>query len=180
MKRAQGKVTTKLTYMFETITTWIESHRDIAILVIPFFAFAEACVGIGLFISGAILLALSTYLYKQGFAPVTHIVPLAFLGALAGDQFGYYVGRYLGPRFHESKFAQKYVNKIHKTEKLIREKGVYAIFVGRLIPAVRSLVPLMTGISGFERKRYAIYDGLACMLWASLLGILVVGIDQLI
>ena len=166
--------------MLETVTTWIESHRDIAILVVPIFAFAEACVGIGLFISGVILLTISTYLYKQGFAPVSQIIPLAFLGALAGDQFGYYFGRILGPRFHDSSFAHKYSERITKTEKLIREKGVYAIFVGRLIPAVRSLVPMLTGISGFDRRRYFIYDGLACALWASLLGVLIIGIDQLL
>jgi len=166
--------------MLDQVTSWIESHRDIAIIVVPFFAFAEACVGIGLFISGVILLTISTFLYKQGFASVSQIVPLAFLGAFAGDQFGYYFGRWIGPRFHESKFAKKHVERIQKTEKLIQQKGVYAIFVGRLIPAVRSLVPMLTGISQFERKRYAIYDGLACALWASLLGVLVVGIDQLI
>jgi len=166
--------------MLDQVTAWIESHRDIAILVVPLFAFAEACVGIGLFISGVILLTISTYLYKQGFAPVSHIIPLAFLGALAGDQFGYYFGRWLGPRFHESKFALKYAEKVQKTEKLIQDKGVYAIFVGRLIPAVRSLVPMLTGISQFDRKRYALYDGLACALWASLLGVLVIGIDKVL
>jgi len=164
--------------MLETVTTWIENHQEIAILVVPFFAFAEACVGIGLFISGVILLTLSTYLYNQGFANLYQIVPLAFFGALAGDHAGFYFGKYLGPRFHKTKFAQRYSERIQKTEKLILEKGVYAIFVGRLIPAVRSLVPLMTGISGFKSSRYSLYDGLACALWASLLGVLVVGIDQ--
>ncbi len=166
--------------MLDQVTSWIESHQDIAILVVPIFAFAEACVGIGLFISGVILLTLSTFLYKQGIAPVSLIIPLAFLGALAGDHVGFYFGRWLGPRFHDSKFAQKYSERVAKTEKLIREKGVYAIFIGRLIPAVRSLVPMMTGISGFKPLRYSTYDAMACGLWASLLGVLVVGIDQLI
>ena len=166
--------------MLENITIWMESNESISVFIVPFFAFIESCVGIGLFVSGIILLTISTYLYNQGFATVSQIIPLAFIGAIIGDHVGFYLGCWLGPRFHDSRFAQKHSQRIAKTEKLIREKGVYAIFIGRLIPAVRSLVPLMTGISGFQRRRYTIFDGLACAIWASLLGVLVVGIDQFI
>jgi len=101
------------------------------------------------------------------------------MGAVAGDHVGYYFGRWIGPRFHETKFAKKYEKRIHKTEQMILNKGPYAIFIGRFIPAIRSLVPMMTGVSGFKPSRYSIYDVIACLIWASLLGAMVFGIDKI-
>lgn len=166
--------------MLENITSWIQANPDMAILVVPAFAFLEACVGIGLFISGVILLTLSTFLYKQGIAPISQIVPLAFVGALLGDHVGYCFGKWIGPSFHQSSFAQKRQSVIQKSENLINAKGGYAILIGRLIPAIRSLVPMMTGIVEFSHKRYTMFALLACAIWASLLGVLVYGIDKLI
>lgn len=146
----------------------------------PLFAFLEACVGIGLFVTGVILLTISTVLYAEGIATILQIIPLAFLGALIGDHSGYLLGRWIGPRFHHTNFANKYSARIEKAEDLIRRRGSIAILIGRLLPAIRSIIPLITGISGFSRLRYFSYDVLACFIWSSLLGVLVVGIDSII
>lgn len=108
------------------------------------------------------------------------MLPLAFIGALVGDHSGFWLGKFIGPNFHQSKFANKYQGKVEKAEDMIRRRGYWAIFIGRLIPAIRSLIPLITGISGMSKTKYFIFDGLACLLWSSLLGILIVGIDQVI
>lgn len=146
----------------------------------PLFAFLEACVGIGLFVTGVILLTISTVLYAEGIATILQIIPLAFLGALIGDHSGYLLGRWIGPRFHHTNFANKNSARIEKAEDLIRRRGSIAILIGRLLPAIRSIIPLITGISGFSRLRYFSYDVLACFIWSSLLGVLVVGIDSII
>ena len=139
----------------------------------------EACVGIGLFITGVILLTICTVLYANNIATLTQMLPLAFLGALVGDHSGYWLGKFIGPNFHKSKFAKKYHVKIEKAEDMIRRRGYFAIFIGRLIPAIRSLIPLITGISGMTKTKYFIFDVLACVLWSSLLGVLVIGIDKI-
>ena len=165
--------------MEEQITNWLNAHKDIAIYAVPAFAFLEACVGIGLFISGVILLSVCTLLYTQEIATLPQILPLAFIGALTGDHSGFLLGKLIGPKFHHTKFALKYIEKINKADKLILDYGVYAILVGRLIPAIRSIIPVITGIGGMARMRYFLFDVLACLIWTSLLGVLVVGLDQL-
>jgi len=147
---------------------------------VPLFAFLEACVGIGLFVTGVILLTICTLLYAEGIATLQQMLPLAFMGALVGDHSGYLLGRFVGPKFHHTKFANRYSQRIEKTEALIQRHGSIAILIGRLIPAIRSLVPLVTGISGFARWRYFVFDVLACLIWVFLLGVLVVGIDKII
>jgi len=147
-------------------------------LAVPLFAFLEACVGIGLFITGVILLTICTVLYANGLATLPLMLPLAFMGALLGDHSGFWLGKFIGPSFHHSKFANRYKSKVVKVETLIIKRGYWAIFIGRLMPAIRSLIPLITGISGMSKSKYFVFDAVACLLWSSLLGVLVVGIDK--
>ena len=144
----------------------------------PILAFLEACVGIGLFVSGVILLSVCTLLYVEQIATLNQMLPLAFCGAALGDHSGYYFGRWLGPRFHHTRFAQKRAEILKKTEQRIIKYGSFAILFGRLMTAIRSIVPLLTGVSGMPRLEYTAYDLLACAIWTAGLGLLVVGIDK--
>ena len=148
-------------------------------LAVPLIAFLEALVGVGLFISGAILLSVCTLLYVEQIATLQQMLPLAFLGALLSDHSGYYIGRFVGPRFHHTAFAIKRARMINKAEQSITKYGVFAIFIGRFVTPIRSVVPLVTGVSGMARARYTTFDFIACALWTACLGLLIVGIDKL-
>ena len=108
------------------------------------------------------------------------MLPLAFLGATIADHSGYYIGRWIGPKFHLTQFAIKRKAAIAKAEALLVKHGELAIIIGRLITAIRSVVPLLTGISGLTPAKYTLYDLLACAVWTTGLGLLVVGIDGLL
>jgi len=147
-------------------------------MLIPVFAFAEACIGIGLFISGVFLVAIASIVLDQGLASLPLISFLAFLGALAGDHIGYYAGRGIGPHFHHLSFVQKRQESIAKAEAMIVRYGPFAVFIGRFIPAIRSIIPALLGITDFEKIKFSILDVLACVLWSIALGAIVYGIDN--
>ena len=161
----------------ELVDNWLERYGEGAIYLIPALAFAESCIGLGIFISGAFLLLLCSVLYSNGLAGTDSIMLLACLGAIVGDHLGFYCGVLLGPGFHHSEWAIKYQDKLGKAENLIRRYGAFAIFIGRFVPAVRSIIPALVGISGFDRKRYSLLDMGACVLWAAALALIVRGID---
>ena len=161
------------------ITSWLFKHQQYALIIVPLIAFLEASVGVGLFVSGVILLSVCTILYVEQIATLSQILSLAFCGALLGDHSGYYFGRWLGPRFYDTRFAQKRLELLKKTEQRIIKYGNFAILFGRLITAIRSIVPMLTGISGMSRLRYSVYDMLACVIWTAGLGLLIVGIDKI-
>lgn len=148
------------------IFNWLEAHRQYAALLIPALAFAEACVGVGLFVSGLILYGVATVMVETQLLSLWQITPLAFLGALLGDHTGYYIGWHFGPRIQQFRLAQRYQKQMQRGERLILRFGASAIFIGRFIPAIRSLLPAMLGISGFARARYSLYDTIACALWS--------------
>ena len=161
------------------IIQWLRGHQEYALLFVPLLAFLEAFVGIGFFISGAILLSVCTLLYVEQIATLQQMLPLAFLGALLSDHSGYYIGRFTGPGFHKTRFAIKRARMLKKAEQSMTKYGVFAIFIGRFLTPIRSFVPLVTGISGMTRAKYSGADFIACVLWTVCLGLLVVGIDKL-
>ena len=146
----------------------------------PTIAFLEACPGIGFFISGAILLSVCTVLYTQDIATLQQMLPLAFLGATLADHIGYYTGRWIGPRFHHTEFVIKRKAIFDRTEAVLVKYGEMAIIIGRLMTAIRSVVPLLTGISGLSPAKYTLYDLIACAIWTTGLGLLVIGLDGLV
>lgn len=161
------------------ILEWLERNREYALLLVPLLAFAEACIGIGLFVSGFILVAVATFLYTSEYATLAQMIPLAWAGALLGDHSGFLVGAHFGPRFHQLRITQRYQQVLRKGESLVLRHGAAAIFIGRFVPAIRSLVPALIGISGFARLRYFLLDALACLLWAVALALIVMGVETL-
>lgn len=155
------------------MTDWLVANRQYAIWIIPLLAFAEACVGIGLFVSGIFLFSAAALLYNIGAAGLVDIALLAFPGALAGDQLGFYAGRHAGPGIHQTRFGQRYAPQLQRCEQLILRHADGVVFIGRFIPAIRSLIPAMLGISGFRARRYFVLDAMACLLWAIALSTLV-------
>jgi len=148
--------------------------------VIPLIAFAEACPGIGLVVSGAILLGVCTVMYTEQIATLSQMLPLAFSGACLADHLGFYLGRWIGPPFHHTRFALRRKAMLDKTEAVFRKHSELAILLGRLMTAIRSLTPLLAGVSGMSRLRYSLLDLLACSIWTAGLGLLVVGLDDAI
>lgn len=161
----------------QAILNWLDTYGQYAIILVPALAFAEACIGIGLLISGVFLLLVATTVYTNQLAGIEVIIALACIGAIVGDHVGFHVGRWLGPGFHHTRLAERYREQLARGEAVIRRYGAAAIFVGRFVPAIRSLIPAMLGLSGFNRLRYCVLDILACVLWSIALGAIVLGLD---
>ena len=117
----------------------MREHQQYALIIVPIIAFLEAFVGIGLFISGAILLSVCTILYVEQIAGLEQILPLVFFGATLSDHSGYYIGRFVGPKLHDTQFAIKRAAVLEKTENAIVKYGVFSIFLGRFFDTYTQL-----------------------------------------
>lgn len=157
----------------QQLLDWLDQYREQALWLIPLLAFAEACVGLGLIVSGAFLVIVATTLLTTETATLAQMVPLAFAGALLGDHVGFFVGRRIGPGFHHMRLVRRYPDQIRRGEDLIRRHAGMTIFIGRFIPAIRSIIPALLGISGYPRQRYSLLDATACLLWSLVLAALV-------
>jgi len=165
--------------MVESILAWAGEHREQALWLVPLLAFMETCVGVGLFVPSLMLVVVTSVFYANDWANLWVMAGMALVGSSLGDHIGYYTGRAIGQRIHGWRIVRRNPQRLQRTEAMVRRRGPWAIFIGRFIPAIRSLVPAVMGISGFDRLRYSALDVAACGLWALGLVLIVRGAHHL-
>ena len=95
---------------------------------------------------------------------------ILIVGAALGTWLGFIQGRWLG----NTKIVQNWMahlpEKYHrKSELLFHKYGLHALFIGRFIAFVRTLMPMMAGLSGLHSKRFHVYNWLSATLWIFLI-----------
>lgn len=128
----------------------------------------ETSVLIGLIVPGdTVVIVAATAVSSVGEAVVLGIVVV--VGALLGESFGFWLGRWLGPRIRESWLGRRIGHaNWDRSERYLRRRGGPAIFLSRFLPVLHSLVPLTVGMSGFRYRRFLAWTVPACILWAGL------------
>jgi membrane protein DedA with SNARE-associated domain len=87
-------------------------------------------------------------------------------GGVAGDSFGYWLGRFFANRIKNYKFYQKSQPRI---EKLVDKFGGWAIIVSKYIYGVRVAICISSGVGKLPFSRFLISDVISCSIWALLL-----------
>ena len=164
---------------FESIQEFLLNNIEYSWMIIIFFAFAESFLITGIFISSAILFSICILLYNMGALSVFSIMPLAILGAHLGDLSSFFLGKTIGPQLLSTKILQKRQKTIIKAQKFLDKFGPYTVLFGRFVPAIRALTPFLLGISDVKALRFYIADVIACLLWGTALGFLVIGIGPI-
>jgi membrane protein DedA with SNARE-associated domain len=112
--------------------------------------------------------------------PITAIVPVAIVGAHAGDMFGFIFGKTIGPQIMSTKVVAKRKKSIARAQKFLDKTGSYTVILGRFIPAIRPIVPFLLGISDLKIVRFYVADVIACICWGLALGFLVTGVGSVL
>jgi membrane-associated protein len=94
------------------------------------------------------------------------LVPAMAGAAILGDYTGYAKGKWLGPKLFD-----KEDNKFFKRSYLVRSEAFYhkygmlAFIIGRFLPVVRTLTPMLAGASRISFKRFSVYNFLGGFIW---------------
>jgi membrane protein DedA with SNARE-associated domain len=136
--------------------------------LIIFAAAALECAAFaGLFVPGESLVLASGFFAHQGILQIDAVMAAVALGAITGDNIGYYLGRRLGREWllrHGSRFGLRQ-NRLAQAENFFKRQGPKAVFVGRFIGFARALVPFVAGASRMSYRKFVIYDALGAVLW---------------
>jgi membrane-associated protein len=96
------------------------------------------------------------------------LVLLAALGAFAGDNLAYLIGRRFRPVAQRRFFGgQRAQHRLAWAPRTLDRFGAGLIVVCRFIPGGRTAVTLTCGIVGYERKRFVVATACAGLIWAS-------------
>ena len=148
-----------------SLTDFVSANPQLGLVIIVGLGFIEACPGIGLFVSGVILFGVASFLFVEDLYSIVQIVPCAMLGGFLADQFGYWLGRRLGPNLKESTMMRPHASRLDRAEILIRRFGPLAAVGGRFLTMIRSVVPLLLGMAGLSWPRYLLWDLIAVSIW---------------
>lgn len=91
-------------------------------------------------------------------------------GAAIGTWLGYIQGRWLGNTKLVKNWMAHLPQKYHQRSQLLFHKyGLLALFFGRFIAFVRTVLPIMAGLSGLRSGRFHLYNWLSATLWIFLI-----------
>ncbi|HEU5389295.1 MAG TPA: DedA family protein [Streptosporangiaceae bacterium] len=95
------------------------------------------------------------------------VVVSAAVGAVAGDNIAYLVGRRFGPAVTSRFFnGEKARQRLSWARRQLGERGGQLILVGRFIPGGRTVVTLSAGMLHFRWSRFFTFDAVAALVWA--------------
>lgn len=156
-----------MAYGFITgILTWVSAHPIPALAVVFAVAVTESLFLFGLLIPGAIFMFAFGALIGSDILSAGPTFAAAIVGTLAGDTASYALGRRYRDRLHELPGLARIPGGVARGEVFFARHGGKAIVLGRLIGALRPVMPTVAGAAGLSIPRFAIMEVIATALWA--------------
>lgn len=112
------------------------------------------------------------------YAAVTHelqiplVIAFASLGAIIGDNIGYYIGRTGGRAFITRFGKYVFVKPAHldRAEQFFAKHGDKTVFFGRFIAVLRAWAAFLAGVNNMHRRTFFLYNAAGGILWATIFG----------
>jgi len=137
-----------------------------------FFAMAieSACIPL----PSEIIMPFSGFVVSQGDLTLWGITLAGALGNLFGSLFAYFVGLKGGRPLLEryGKFFLISRKKLQMADDWFKKHGDKAVFIGRLLPAIRTYISLPAGIARMDFNKFVFYTFLGALPWCFALGYL--------
>lgn len=113
-----------------------------------------------------VLIGLCAFVAAVGGTPTSSIFGVVMAGTLLGAAFTYALGRKYGAQgLHAKMEARGWVGREKRIEAAYIRYGLMALFVGRLIMGVRSMVPMVAGAFRVQPALAMVVMGMASAIW---------------
>jgi membrane protein DedA with SNARE-associated domain len=139
--------------MEQTLIEWLKEYGYIVLFI---WSMAEGETG----------LIMAGILSHTGDMNLPTSILVAGLGGFIGDQIWYYVGRYNKSYVHRE--FEQHRRKFAKARLLLQRYGMWLIFVQRFIYGMRTIIPIAIGVSGYDKRKFAIVNFFSAFVWASI------------
>ncbi len=129
-------------------------------------------------IPSEITLTFSGFLADKGVLLLPLVIFFATLGEVIGSLIAYFIGKLLEEELlvkilsKYGKFVLVTEHDYYKASEWFKKYGDKIVFVGRLIPGVRTFIALPAGILEMPLVKFVTYSFLGSLVWISFLSIL--------
>ncbi len=102
--------------------------------------------------------------------PLVWLLLLLILASFLGDSTGYFKGKWLGNKLftdNKSRFFKK--DYLDRGSDFYTRYGFWAFILGRYMPVIRTLVPMIAGASGFSLRKFLLFNLSGAVVWVGTL-----------
>jgi len=123
----------------------------------------------GVPLPGETILIAAGAMVQQGHLELGDAIVFGILGAVLGDQIGYWVGREGGRPFvlRWGRYLLVTPERLARAERFFARHGGEAVFLARFVAGLRVFGALVAGISRMRWRTFFFYNALGGMLWAT-------------
>ena len=149
---------------------WIGANLDLyGPWLVGGMAMFETALLIGFFLPTELTLVVATAFALEGHFSFGAVAGAAVLGAALGVSFGFMVGRWGGRRVLRGNGRMARVARRHQDRAfdLFDRHAGSSVSLARMIPFVRTLMPLVAGSTSVAYRRFLAFDLLGIAGWAS-------------
>jgi membrane-associated protein len=98
--------------------------------------------------------------------PLASLLILMVTASFLGDLTGYYKGKWLGSKLFNDNNARFFkMEYLERGSSFYKRFGVWAFILGRFMPIVRTLVPMIAGATGFKFNKFLFFNLLGAIFW---------------
>ena len=135
-----------------------EFIRDWGYIALFLYSFGGGFVG----------LAIASVLSYSGDLNIYVCILIAAISNFIGGQFLFFLAR--KNKNYAKDMIKKYGRKIALAHLLMKKYGSFVIFVQKYIYGIKTLVPLAMGITKYSALKFTIFNAMAAILWACVIG----------
>lgn len=97
---------------------------------------------------------------------IAWLVLLLITAAFLGDLTGYFKGKWLGGKlFTDNKSRYFKIEYLEKGNGFYNKYGMWAFILGRFMPVIRTLVPMLAGASAVPFRKFLLFNFLGAVAW---------------
>jgi membrane protein DedA with SNARE-associated domain len=137
----------------------------VAYTVIGLLVFGEAAIFLGFVLPGETAVVLGGVLAARSDLSLGWLMLLVVVAAIVGDSVGYEVGRKYGDRVLRWRALARHETRLDGARSYLRERGAYAVFLGRWTAFLRAVMPGLAGVSRMPYRRFLIFNAVGGLVW---------------
>jgi membrane protein DedA with SNARE-associated domain len=136
-------------------------------VIVGVATFLENSVGAGVIVPGETLVILGGFYARVGDLWLPLVALVAVVGAILGDNVGYWIGRRFGHGFVERHGRKLFITpeRLERVEGYYGSHGGKTVFLGRFVPFVRSVGFIVAGVAEMPWRRFLLYDVAGAVIW---------------
>ncbi len=138
------------------------------LLAIGAIIFAEGGLLAGFFLPGDTLLLSAGYFASVGKLPLGWLIAVVIISGILGDNTGYEIGKRAGRKlFRKEESTFFHPDQLKKAEDFYERHGVKTVLLARFVPVIRTFVPVVSGTTNMDRKKFMLYNAVGVASWGA-------------